>query len=237
MSRIIDFHSHVLPGIDDGSKNLEQSLEMLRRSAQQGVDQMIATPHFYAHHDDPERFLRRRAEAELRLREAMAGQEGLPELGIGAEVYYFNGIADSDALLELTINKKRYILLEMPMSSWTDRMYREIEGIWIKQGLMPIVAHLDRYVTPFHAWDILERLEDLPVLIQVNASFFIDSNTRRLALKMLKKGKIHLLGSDSHDLSDRAPNLGEALAIIQKKLGQDHINRINYYEDEVLFAD
>lgn len=237
MSRIIDFHSHVLPGIDDGSKNLEQSLEMLRRSAQQGVDQMIATPHFYAHHDDPERFLRRRVEAELRLREAMAGQEGLPELGIGAEVYYFNGIADSEALLELTINKKRYILLEMPMSSWTDRMYREIEGIWIKQGLMPIVAHLDRYVTPFHAWDILERLEDLPVLIQVNASFFIDSNTRRLALKMLKKGKIHLLGSDCHDLSDRAPNLGEALAIIQKKLGQDHINRINYYEDEVLFAD
>ena len=237
MSRIIDFHSHVLPGIDDGSKNLEQSLEMLRRSAQQGVDQMIATPHFYAHHDDPERFLRRRAEAEKHLREAMAGQEGLPELGIGAEVYYFNGIADSDALLELTINKKRYILLEMPMSSWTDRMYREIEGIWIKQGLMPIVAHLDRYVTPFHARDILERLEDLPVLIQVNASFFIDGNTRRLALKMLKKGKIHLLGSDCHDLSDRAPNLGEALAIIQKKLGQDHINRINYYEDEVLFAD
>ena len=90
MSRIIDFHSHILPGIDDGSKNLEQSLEMMRRSARQGVDTMVATPHFYAHHDDPERFLKRRAEAERSLREAMAAESGLPELAIGAEVYYFN---------------------------------------------------------------------------------------------------------------------------------------------------
>lgn len=237
MSRIIDFHSHILPGIDDGSKNLEQSLEMMRRSARQGVDTMVATPHFYAHHDDPERFLKRRAEAERSLREAMAAESGLPELAIGAEVYYFNGIADSDALLELTINKKRYILLEMPMSTWTDRMYRDIEGIWIKQGLMPVIAHLDRYITPFHAKEVLERLEDLPVLIQVNASFFIDGSTRRLALKMLKKEKIHLLGSDCHNLSDRAPNLGEAVEIITKKLGHERINRINYYEDEVLYCE
>lgn len=237
MSRIIDFHSHILPGIDDGSKNMEQSISMLKKSAEQGVDHIVATPHFYAHHDDPERFLRRRAEAETQLREAMAGLEGVPSLGIGAEVYYFNGIADSDALLELTINKKRYILIEMPMSDWTDRMYRDLEGIWIKQGLMPVIAHIDRYISPFHSRGILERLEHMPVLIQANANFFIDSSTRRMALKMLKKEKIHLLGSDCHNLTDRAPNLGEAVEIICKKLGQERINRINYFEDEVLFGE
>ena len=236
MSSIIDFHSHVLPGIDDGSQSIEESLEMMRLSAAQGVDCMIATPHFYAHHDEPKAFLRRRAEAEQRLREAMADQP-LPKLALGAEVYYFNGISDSDTLLELTIQQKRYILLEMPMTEWTDRMYRDLEGIWIKQGLMPIIAHIDRYISPFHSRGVMERLAKLPVLVQANASFFTSGSTRKMAMRMLKNGQIHLLGSDCHNLTDRAPNLADAVKAIEKKLGIESIYRINYYEDEVLVGE
>ena len=116
MSTFVDFHSHVLPGIDDGSACLEQSIAMLQTEAEQGIEHVVATPHFYAHHDNPERFLRRREAAEARLREEMERHPGLPKLSIGAEVYYFPGISNSDALKELTIDKKRCILIEMPVS-------------------------------------------------------------------------------------------------------------------------
>lgn len=236
MGMIVDFHSHILPGIDDGSRSVEQSIAMLQKEAEQGIHRVIATPHFYAHSDDPKSFLQRREEAEEKLRTQMQQHAGLPELGIGAEVYYFNGISDSDVLLELTIDKKRYILIEMPMSPWTERMYRDLEGIWIRQGLMPVIAHIDRYITPFRTFGIPERLEDLPVLVQANAGFFLHRSTRSMARRMLKKGRIHLLGSDCHDLKDRAPNLGEAVDVIRKQSGEESLDRIAYYQNEVLAA-
>ena len=207
---------------------------MLQAQAKQGAGHVVATPHFYAQTDDPKKFLKARSEAEAALREEMTRHQDLPTLGIGAEVYYFNGISDSDVLSELTIEQKRYILIEMPMSPWTERMYRDLEGIWIKQGLMPVIAHVDRYIAPFRTFGIPQRLEELPVLVQANASFFLHRSTRSMALRMLRQGRIHILGSDCHDLQNRAPNLGEAVSLIRQKLGQQALDRIHYYEDEVL---
>lgn len=234
MSTVIDFHSHILPDIDDGSASLEQSVAMLQMEAKQGIRHVVATPHFYAQHDKPEHFLKKRAEAEKLLREEMARHKDLPALSVGAEVYYFNGISDSDVLSELTIDKKRYILIEMPLPPWTDRMYRELENIWIKQNLMPIVAHVDRYIAPFYTHGIPEKLERLPVMVQANASFFLEKATRRMAIRMLGKGRIQLLGSDCHNLTDRVPNLGEAIHLIEKKFGPDMISYIQSFQEEVL---
>lgn len=233
MSGITDFHSHVLPGVDDGSKSVEESIAMLQMEAKQGVRHVVATPHFYAQHDKPEKFLKKRAEAEQRLRSAMAHHKDLPTLSVGAEVYYFNGISDSDILSELTIGKKRYILIEMPMTAWTDRMYRELENIWIKQSLMPIIAHVDRYIAPFHTNGIPKKLEQLPVMVQANAAFFMEKATRGMAMRMLRRGQIQLLGSDCHNLNDRAPNLGEAVKLLEKKFGPDMISHIQHCEEEV----
>ncbi len=233
MSTVVDFHSHVLPGIDDGSKSVEQSVEMLKMEAAQGIKTVVATPHFYAQHHRPEIFLEKRAQAESSLREAMAGHSGLPELKVGAEVYYFNGISDSDALLELTIDKKRYILLEMPMPPWSERIYKELEHIWIKQNLVPIVAHIDRYIAPLRTYGILKRLEELPVMVQANADFFLEKATRRMAFRMLKQGRIHLLGSDCHDLKDRKPNLGDAVKLICRQFGTGMIEYLNANEGEI----
>lgn len=227
MSQVIDFHSHILPGIDDGSKNVEESLQMLRMMAKQGITHVVATPHFYPQHDTPESFLKRRAEAEAVLREAMAGENGLPELSIGAEVYYFRGISDSDTIKELTVDKKRCILIEMPSIPWTETMYRELEDLYVKRGLLPVIAHLDRYIGPFRTHGIPKRLAAMPVLVQANAEFFLERSTSAMALRMLKKGTIHLLGSDCHNMTSRKPNLGEALELIQRKLGEDAITAIN----------
>ena len=234
MTTITDFHSHVLPGIDDGSKTVEESIAMLQAEAEQGITHVVATPHFYPRHDSPERFLKRRYEAEMRLREEMEKHPGLPKLTVGAEVYFFPGISESDAVFQLTTGKKSSILIEMPMDFWTDQMYRELEDLALRRGLTPVVAHVDRYISPFHTRRIPERLEALPVLVQANGEFFLDRRTRNMALRMLKKGQIHVLGSDCHNLRSRSPNLGPTAALIEQKLGPEALERIRHYETEIL---
>lgn len=232
--RFVDFHSHVLPGIDDGSRSVRESIEMLKREAKQGITHVVATPHFYANYDSPERFFRRRMASEKALRQEMILHEGLPMLSVGAEVYFFPGISDSEVLSELTIGKKSCILIEMPHSPWSASVYRELEGICVKQNLMPIVAHVDRYIAPFHTHGIPERLADLPVIVQANADFFLDKHTAGLAMKMLRRGQIQLLGSDCHNMGDRAPNLGPALDRIEKKLGRDVLAGMNILAKDIL---
>lgn len=231
---VTDFHSHILPGIDDGSKNVAESIAMLKMEAEQGVTHVVATPHFYAHHDTPQRFLARRERAEQKLREEMAKHTGLPELSIGAEIYFFSGISDSDILKQLTIDQKGCILLEMPVSPWSDSMYREIGDIPAKQGLTPIIAHVDRYIGPFRTHGIPERLEKLPVYVQANASFFLHRSTRRMALRMLGENRIHLIGSDCHNMSSRLPNLGPAAQVIENRFGPRIFERIRACEAEII---
>lgn len=234
MDRRVDFHSHILPGVDDGSRSVEESLEMLRAEARQGIGTVVATPHFYANHDTPERFLRRRAAAWEMLQTAMAQEAGLPEVILGAEVYYFSGISDSDQLHRLTTGQKRYIMLEMPTVPWTQNMYQEMENIYTKHGITPIIAHIDRYISPLRHRQILNRLEDLPVLVQANSDFFLHPMTAPLALRMLKEKRIHLLGSDCHNCSTRKPELGRAIEKIEKHLGASALEHLRFYEETVL---
>lgn len=234
MSKIVDVHSHVLPNIDDGSASVEESIALLRMEAEQGVEHVIATPHFYAKYDTPAHFLRKRTEAELRLREEMAKHAGLPELSVGAEVYFFPRMSDSEELLGLTFGNNRCIMLEMPNPPWTDTMYKELENIRFRLGLTPIIAHVDRYIRPFKTYGIPERLQKMPVLVQANASFFLHGTTRGMAMRMLKKDQIQLLGSDCHNLSSRKPNLGQAVQQIQRQLGTGILDQIDSYQSDVL---
>ena len=231
---ITDFHSHILPGIDDGSRSVEESLEMLRMEAAHGIRRIVATPHFYPRQNAPEEFLERRAESARRLLEAASRESSLPQILLGAEVYFFSGISDCEQLRELTIDQNGCILVEMPLSPWTDRMYRELQDIHSKQGLIPIIAHVDRYIRPFRTYGSPDRLAELPVLVQANAGFFQDRFTRPMAMRMLRNGQIHLLGSDCHNLTSRAPNLDQTIRLIGKKLGQEAIRWIRSNEDQIL---
>ena len=233
MSGIIDFHSHVLPGIDDGSASLEESVALLREEVKQGISHVVATPHFYPRYDDPARFFADRREAERQLRQEMEFHLNLPELTVGAEVHFFPGISHSEVLEGLTIGENRCILIEMPGSPWTDGMYRELEEIPARQGLIPIIAHVDRYISPLRTHGIPDRLASLPVLVQANASFFLRSSTRSLALKLLRQDKIHLLGSDCHNLITRPPLLGDAVEVIRQRLGEEALERICSYQREL----
>lgn len=231
---VVDFHSHILPGVDDGSRSLEESLKLLKLEAAQGIRHVVATPHFYPDHDSPERFLRRREASARALRGAMAGREDLPSVSLGAEVHFYFGISESELLPELTIDGGKCVLVEMPRGTWTRSMYAELEGIWTKQGITPVIAHLDRYISPFRTHGIPEQLAELPVMVQANADFFLERRTSRMALRLLKEDRIHLLGSDCHDLKHRRPNLSEAVEKITEALGKEPIARIARNQRQLL---
>lgn len=230
---LTDFHSHILPGIDDGSASVEESLAMLRLEQEQGIRHVVATPHFYPNYDNPAHFLEKRERAEALLRRVLEEHSDLPEVTVGAEAYYFRGMCESDLLPQLTIRGKRCILIEMPNGHWTDEMYRELADIWEKRKILPIIAHIDRYITPLRAKKV-QRLAELPVYVQANAEFFLDRATSAFALRLLKADRIQLLGSDCHNLDSRSPNLGEAAQLIARKLGQETLERIRGYERSVM---
>lgn len=233
MIGIIDFHSHILPGIDDGSRSVEQSLAMLREETRQGIDHVVATPHFYARYDSPAKFLKRRADAEKALRQALECMGGAPDFTVGAEVYYYSGMGNSDVISDLTIQGTNYILIEMPQPQWTSQMFQDLENLRVKQGLTPIITHIDRYIAPFRTNGIPEQLEKLPVLVQANAGFFLNRKTSRMALRMLRSDQIQLLGSDCHNTETRPPNLGQAVRLIQDKLGTEVLDRVRSYQSDV----
>ena len=227
MSTVVDFHTHILPCVDDGSHSLEESIEMLKEQSKQGVSRVVATPHFYANHHSPLRFFNKRQEAECRLREAMSAFQDMPKLSVGAEVFFFEGVSDCEFLQEMAVSDTNCVMIEMPMGKWSKRNLQELAEIKYKQGLVPVIAHIDRYIRPFRTNRIPEILSELPVIIQANSSFFIDIFTRRLALKLLKEGKIQLIGSDCHNLDIRPPNISQALDIIEESLGKEAVFKIN----------
>lgn len=234
MASTVDFHTHILPGIDDGSKTVDESLAMLRMEAEQGINHVVLTPHFYAEKESLSRFLERRNRSLRRLNEAIGSTGRLPNLSVGAEVRIFEGIGNAEFLEELVISGTKCILIEMPMSPWSDSLLRELERIRYKRQLVPIMAHIDRYVSPLRTKGIPEIFADLPVLVQASGSFFTNWKTRNLALKLLQEKKIHLIGSDCHNLDTRPPNLQEALDIIERKTSSSKILRINSLESRLL---
>lgn len=220
---IIDFHSHVLPGIDDGSKDVDMSLEMLRTASGQGVDVMIATPHFYASRRSVEQFLERRKNAYERLKEHLT--DDFPKLMLGAEVAFFPGISKADKIGELTVEGTNLLLLEMPFSPWTDGEMQEVKDL-VRTGRYHIMlAHLERYLAIPENRKKIEELQKLPVSVQINAESFLEWRKRRALIKMMDSSRCYFLGSDCHGLSHRAPNLGEGRAMAEKKLGAEFLRK------------
>ena len=221
-----DFHSHVLPKMDDGSKSTEESLEMLKALSEQGVNKVIATPHYYANDESVEDFLKRREASFERLKLLLTSE--MPEILLGAEIRFYEGISRLSDLKALCIQNTNLLLLEMQMDKWTEYTLRELIEISNNRGITLVLAHVERYMK-FQQKGVVERLLANGVLMQINADFVCNIFTRSKAIKMLKKQKVHLLGSDCHNMSDRPPKIGEALRIIGKKLGEGYDDYANNF--------
>ena len=138
---MIDWHTHILPGMDDGSRDPAESLAMLEALASQGIRTVIATPHFYANDESLATFLERRQQAMDRLQAAGVSK---PRILLGAEVRYYQGISRLEGLKELRIRGSKLLLLEMPMTKWTQSMVRELIEMAGRSSIRIVLAHVER---------------------------------------------------------------------------------------------
>lgn len=200
---MIDFHTHILPCIDDGSGSIGESLSLLRLEARQGVDTVVLTPHFYAGQVRPTQFLENRQRAWQQLKPYLWPE--LPRLYLGAEVQYFEGICDAAELPRLRIEGTELLLLEMPFSLWSNRVVRDVLELQGRRDIQVVLAHIERYLSmqPKGVW---QELWEQGVWMQANVSFFRDWKTRRRAMGMLSRGQLQFLGSDCHNTKNRRPN-------------------------------
>jgi len=228
---MIDWHSHVLPSMDDGSRDVEESVSMLKKLREQGVNCVIATPHFYANDESVDSFLERREKSYSMLKEKDTGD--LAEILLGAEIRYYAGIGRMEGLEKLAIGSTRYVLIEMPMTKWTEYTVKELVDISSACGVTVILAHVERYLSLQKA-DVWRRLRDSGILMQVNASAFNGLLKKRKAIKLIGDGMLHFVGSDCHNMMSRPPNISGAYDAIRKKFGDELVRRINEYGHSII---
>ena len=232
---MIDFHTHVLPCIDDGSRGTDMSMDMLQASYNYGIDVMVATPHFYIRHNDVQSFLRHRHDSYRALmHKAESRNTPIPDIRLGAEVFFFAGMSSLEDLDKLCIEGTRYLLLEMPFMEWSEKVISEVEKLVYDCSITPIIAHLDRYLSYQSGNDHIMDLIRLGALIQMNGDYVNGLFTRKKAIDLIKDGVVSLLGSDCHNMQKRAPNLGKTFDIIRRKCGQETLDRIDSCGREIL---
>lgn len=216
-----DWHTHILPGMDDGARDVETSLAMLRAEYAQGVDTVALTSHFYGDRESVSSFLRRREEAYARLSESIdrlpvEERERLPRLVLGAEVTWVPQILRWGELDPLCYAGSEYLLLEMPFAPWGVQVFRSLYDIMNGTGLTPVIAHLDRYRGTVSKSQ-MEELFSIGLPVQLSAETFLHFSTRGWAMRLLREGKAHMLISDAHDLNERPVNMGAAMAAVERR--------------------
>lgn len=216
---MVDIHSHILPGIDDGAKSLEQSKEMLRMAWEQGISEIIATPHYMPGRHNATPIQVREATTNL---QQWALEQGMPlTIYSGNEIYYHGEVLE---LLErgevLTLADSDCVLVEF--SPADDFRYIRNGLMSIQSvGFIPVLAHVERYADICEKkLDRIQELHDMGVLIQVNAGTLLGRmgrKARSFALEILKSRMADFVGTDAHDLSERAPCMAECFEKVKRK--------------------
>ncbi len=222
-------HCHILPGVDDGAKSLEETMKMLQIAESNGITDMIATPHYKeGRHNSRistimERMVQVQEEAE---------KEGISVCVYpGMEIFYFDGLEDAlekDSLL--TLNGTDRVLIEFsPMESFSyirnglDR----IRGT----GFVPVIAHAERYECIQKNWECVESLKSFDVEVQVNASSVtgaLGRRIKRLVHHLLKQQMIDYIGTDAHDWKERTPAVERCFTELYGKYDASYIDAITY---------
>lgn len=218
---LIDVHSHMLPNIDDGSTSPDESISMIRASAEQGVQLIAFTPHFDAAEDDPEHFFKKRSQAMQALRNCY--NDPFPILVCGAEVRYFEGMKGMSELPLMRIGRSKLLLIEMPFQKWTGRMIDDIIELGNRGEYQVVLAHIERYLS-YISKSVIDEVISGGVMLQSNANFFLEQFNRKKAFQLLKNGRIQFIASDSHNMTTRPPRLGQAYRAIRSRLGDEPVD-------------
>ncbi len=193
MMELLDFHAHILPHMDHGSTRTATALGQLELIQAAGVREVCATSHFYPQSTLPARFLSERNNSLAHLIRTF-GDRPRPRILPGAEVLICPGLEEMEGLADLCVEGTRVLLLEMPFtnSDWDAPLYQTIRAIR-RQGLLPVLAHVDRYPRP-----LIEALFEEGMIGQLNASSLNHLIKPRHLLQWIDDGCIVALGSDLH---------------------------------------
>ena len=212
---MIAVHTHILPGIDDGAKTPSIGGDLLRLDFEQGVKEVVFTPHYYGKKRPWEEFLRLRESSFEQIKEFVpAGMK----TRLGAEVF-MSGINDpsNEGLCALAIEGTKYVLMEFPFfGKWQRRLYERIVEFVEETGYRPIVAHVERYEEVLKNPSVVSELIRIGCLIQVNTSAFLEKGAKNFAYALLKKDMVHCFGTDTHDLLYRKPNYTDAALSVKE---------------------
>lgn len=218
---LLDIHSHILPGVDDGAKNIDESLELLRMMKNQGITDVIATPHFYANSDELEGYLKKIGDAYNVLKIA-AANAALPNIYLGSEVLYYRYIGKSDSIYSFCFNNSGYLLLELSDNSIGAELFEDINDLRANLGVTPIIAHLERYYKYSGYKTFLKFIAENGILAQVNASSLFVPGYAKIAEKLIKNRLVNFIGTDAHSPNGRPPMMKQALRLISEKLGAEY---------------
>ena len=225
---MVDLHTHVLFHIDDGPKTLDDSLEILKKQASDGVSDVVATSHFHPDHMPLEKFTDCRDKQLCSLRQA-ASEQNIPlRLHHGAEVRLGKLLFNLKSLSPLCFEGTSNLLCEISHTADDlNEILQLIDRTMSSYNIQPVIAHVERYGFFYKKMQNLRYLHEMGCIIQVDTACFLGRlRDRMFAFKALKEGYIDIIASDCHNMTDRAPNLAEAYALIEKKCGKEAVTRL-----------
>lgn len=215
----VDIHSHILPNIDDGSKDVVMTIDMLKIAVQEGITSIIATPHFISGYNKYDKESLHKAYEGVK---QVIIENNIPiDIYLGNEVYVDNDIVNHLVNGEAkTLGNTRYVLLELS-NTWNDEIMEQIFYELELNNFNIILAHVERYDAFTNNLDLLRKYIDRGCLTQMNASTIVskDRKTRKQATKLLKDGYIHFVSTDTHSNRRRKPAMREAYDFTKKLIG------------------
>ena len=234
---MVDFHTHILPGMDDGAKDVEESKKMLEALCQQNVHTVCLTPHFYPYKEDQELFLQRRQTAFSQI-QPFAAEMGI-RLALASETFFNDYLFRSEDILPLCMKDgegRYYLLTEMPFqSSFSDRTANRISKLMDTYSITPVLAHIERYPNLVNDKNLINRLIDMGCLMQINLTAFGRGYfLKKRLLGYIRKNMVHVVGTDAHNTQKRPPNYSEGISIIQKALGKDSVQQLSQNAQQIV---
>ncbi len=224
--RRVDLHTHILPGIDDGARDMQESIEMAKIAAEEGITDIVCTPHLIADYDAGIRLAEERR-AEL---SAQLARQNIPvRLHKGYEVFLNQCFLDYRTPEKLTIGHSNHILVEMNFEQMPED-FDEFLHLMRVSKLMPILAHPERYRFLWKDFGLCKSMRERGILFQMNAGSILGMYgpmAQKMAKKMLKRGMVDLIGTDAHSTQKRAPWIRESLEFCEKKFGVETVKVIH----------
>ena len=224
----VDLHTHLLPGVDDGVRDLHEALAELREAARLGIAAVACTPHTRLFEGrDLAALLEERRRVHEQLVRAAEAEGGLPAIGLGAEVL----LLDEDLRLDaagLRINGGPYALVELLFRRRGFDGLRGVFGAVLDAGHRPILAHVERYVA-LRDDDLLDGWRAGGLLVQVNASSLVGEHgpdVRARGIHLVTSGRADLVASDVHGPHMRRNSLGAAAEVVARAAGQETVRRL-----------